>query len=157
MTEKEGLVGLRLIASDQPTAAPSPVVFAPSVELILIPCSGYAGYCVGLRPMAEKEGFEPPVPFQVQLISSQSHSATLPLLLKIGQESRLSGFWQASTDGQSHVPTRGTPRNGHCFLSCPEGTHSRNPYETTACGGHHLRAVALRLPLLLKIGQESRL
>ncbi len=30
--------------------------------------------------MAEKEGFEPPVPFPVQLISSQSHSATLPLL-----------------------------------------------------------------------------
>ena len=39
--------------------------------------------------MAEKEGFEPPVPFQVQLISSQSHSATLPLLLKVGQESRV--------------------------------------------------------------------
>ena len=84
MAEKEGLVRLGLIASDQPTAAPSPVAFAPSVEQVLIPCSGYAGYCVGLRPMAEKEGFEPPVPFQVQLISSQSHSATLPLLLKNG-------------------------------------------------------------------------
>lgn len=36
-------------------------------------------------PMAEKEGFEPPVPFPVQLISSQSHSATLPLLLYILQ------------------------------------------------------------------------
>ena len=51
--------------------------------------------------MAEKEGFEPPVPFQVQLISSQSHSATLPLLLKIGQQSLLGGLWQASTIGQS--------------------------------------------------------
>ena len=51
--------------------------------------------------MAEKEGFEPPVPFQVQLISSQSHSATLPLLLKVGQESRLRADWQVSTDGQS--------------------------------------------------------
>ena len=51
--------------------------------------------------MAEKEGFEPPVPFQVQLISSQSHSATLPLLLKVGQESRVYRFWQASTIGQS--------------------------------------------------------
>ena len=51
--------------------------------------------------MAEKEGFEPPVPFRVQLISSQSHSATLPLLLKVGQESRLGGLWQASTIGQS--------------------------------------------------------
>ena len=51
--------------------------------------------------MAEKEGFEPPVPFRVQLISSQSHSATLPLLLKIGQESRVLGLWQASTIGQS--------------------------------------------------------
>ena len=51
--------------------------------------------------MAEKEGFEPPVPFQVQLISSQSHSATLPLLLKVGQESRVWVLWQASTIGQS--------------------------------------------------------
>ena len=51
--------------------------------------------------MAEKEGFEPPAPFQVQLISSQSHSATLPLLLKVGQESRVRGLWQASTIGQS--------------------------------------------------------
>ena len=51
--------------------------------------------------MAEKEGFEPPVPFQVQLISSQSHSATLPLLLKVGQESRVCRFWQASTIVQS--------------------------------------------------------
>ena len=47
--------------------------------------------------MAEKEGFEPPVPFQVQLISSQSHSATLPLLPKVGQQSRLERLWQAST------------------------------------------------------------
>ena len=38
---------------------------------------------IWLRQMAEKEGFEPPVPFPVQLISSQSHSATLPLLLII--------------------------------------------------------------------------
>ena len=30
--------------------------------------------------MAEKEGFEPPVPLPAQLISSQSHSATLALL-----------------------------------------------------------------------------
>ena len=50
--------------------------------------------------MAEKEGFEPPVPFRVQLISSQSHSATLPLLLKSWQESRLGELWQASTIGQ---------------------------------------------------------
>ena len=32
--------------------------------------------------MAEKEGFEPPVPFLAHLISSQAHSATLSLLLK---------------------------------------------------------------------------
>ena len=51
--------------------------------------------------MAEKEGFEPPVPFQVQLISSQSHSTTLPLLLKVEQESLLGGLWQALTIGQS--------------------------------------------------------
>ena len=51
--------------------------------------------------MAEKEGFEPPVPFQVQLISSQSHSATLPLLLKVEQESLPGGLWQALTIGQS--------------------------------------------------------
>ena len=50
--------------------------------------------------MAEKEGFEPPVPFQVQLISSQSHSATLPLLQKSWQESRPGELWQASTIGQ---------------------------------------------------------
>ena len=42
--------------------------------------------------MAEKEGFEPPVPFQVQLISSQSHSATLPLLLKVGKKVVSVGF-----------------------------------------------------------------
>ena len=50
--------------------------------------------------MAEKEGFEPPVPFQVQLISSQSHSATLPLLQKSWQESRLGELWQAANIGQ---------------------------------------------------------
>ena len=47
--------------------------------------------------MAEKEGFEPPVPFQVQLISSQSHSATLPLL----QYYRETGYfllWQVCTE-----------------------------------------------------------
>ena len=31
--------------------------------------------------MAEKEGFEPPVELPLQLISSQSHSTTLALLL----------------------------------------------------------------------------
>lgn len=36
---------------------------------------------LGCAQMAEKEGFEPPVAFPRQLISSQSHSATLPLLL----------------------------------------------------------------------------
>ena len=29
--------------------------------------------------MAEEEGFEPPSPVRVNLISSQTHSATLPL------------------------------------------------------------------------------
>ena len=33
--------------------------------------------------MAEKEGFEPPVALPRQLISSQSHSTTLPLLLQL--------------------------------------------------------------------------
>ena|GEM_PF-141494 len=32
------------------------------------------------RALAEKEGFEPPVPLQVHLISSQAHSTTLALL-----------------------------------------------------------------------------
>jgi hypothetical protein len=41
------------------------------------------------RRMAEKEGFEPPVPLLVQLISSQSHSATLPLLLTKVEEEKL--------------------------------------------------------------------
>ena len=33
--------------------------------------------------MAEKEGFEPPVELPLQLISSQSHSTTLALLLEL--------------------------------------------------------------------------
>ncbi len=40
--------------------------------------------------VAEKEGFEPPVALPRQLISSQSHSATLPLLLKNEPEKRFS-------------------------------------------------------------------
>ena len=48
--------------------------------------------------MAEKEGFEPPVPFLAQLISSQSHSATLPLLLRIEIEKRFKSAWQALTE-----------------------------------------------------------
>ncbi len=32
--------------------------------------------------LAEKEGFEPPVPLPAQLISSQPHSASLALLLQ---------------------------------------------------------------------------
>ena len=48
--------------------------------------------------MAEKEGFEPPVPFPVQLISSQSHSATLPLLLtKVEEAKSIWPTWQALT------------------------------------------------------------
>ena len=38
------------------------------------------------------------------------------------------------------------PRNEHCFLNCPKGSRSRNP-----CGANHLRAIALRLPLLLRV------
>jgi hypothetical protein len=45
--------------------------------------SAVADVLIWLCQMAEKEGFEPPVPFLAQLISSQSHSATLPLLLKL--------------------------------------------------------------------------
>ncbi len=48
--------------------------------------------------MAEKEGFEPPVPFLAQLISSQSHSATLPLLLRSEIEKRFKSAWQALTE-----------------------------------------------------------
>ena len=47
--------------------------------------------------MAEKEGFEPPVPFQVQLISSQSHSATLPLL-QYSRETEYFLLWQVCTE-----------------------------------------------------------
>lgn len=48
--------------------------------------------------MAEKEGFEPPVPLLAQLISSQSHSATLPLLLtKVEEEKLIWLSWQALT------------------------------------------------------------
>ena len=51
------------------------------------------------RQMAEKEGFEPPVPFLAQLISSQSHSATLPLLpTKIEEEKLIFITWQALTE-----------------------------------------------------------
>ena len=51
--------------------------------------------------MAEKEGFEPPVPFPVQLISSQSHSATLPLLpTKIEEEKLIFITWQALTEAK---------------------------------------------------------
>ena len=42
-----------------------------------------------LLKLAEKEGFEPPEPFPAQLISSQSHSATLALLLKENEMKRL--------------------------------------------------------------------
>ncbi len=53
--------------------------------------------------MAEKEGFEPPVPLLVQLISSQSHSATLPLLLtKVVEEKLICLTWQALTGIQSN-------------------------------------------------------
>jgi RNA polymerase sigma factor (sigma-70 family) len=46
--------------------------------------------------MAEKEGFEPPVPLLAQLISSQSHSATLPLLLtKVEEQKSIWAAWQA--------------------------------------------------------------
>ena len=45
--------------------------------------SAVAEVLIWFCQMAEKEGFEPPVPFLAQLISSQSHSATLPLLLKL--------------------------------------------------------------------------
>ncbi len=81
MAEKEGLVcfanrcAITLRVPHLRYAASN-----PSFGLVLIPHSGCAGPCLGLRPMAEKEGFEPPVAFPRQLISSQSHSATLPLL-----------------------------------------------------------------------------
>ena len=45
--------------------------------------------------MAEREGFEPPVPLPAHLISSQAHSATLPSLhvpKKVEDEERV---WQA--------------------------------------------------------------
>jgi hypothetical protein len=60
--------------------APSPLPKVAPSNYVLIPAR-CASSTIGLRPMAEKEGFEPPVPFPAQLISSQSHSATLPLLL----------------------------------------------------------------------------
>ena len=53
----------------------------------------------------------------------------------------------ASTDYRSC--SRYAPQNGHCFLSYPEGIRLRNP-----CGVHNLRAIALRLPLLLKVDVE---
>ncbi len=48
--------------------------------------------------MAEKEGFEPPVPFPAQLISSQSHSATLALLLEFQKCCAGWTRWQARTE-----------------------------------------------------------
>ena len=52
--------------------------------------------------LAEKEGFEPPVPFLAHLISSQAHSATLSLLLrKAAEEIALSPKMQAF--GCNHV------------------------------------------------------
>lgn len=73
-------------------AAPRPAVAllhcAPSNPGVLIPPADYPKafeQLSGLEapilfPMAEKEGFEPPVRLPVQLISSQSHSTTLALL-----------------------------------------------------------------------------
>ena len=81
MAKKEGLVRPAPHRCAITCGAPSPL---RCVELRSNPCS-QASTLIWLRQMAEKEGFEPPVPFPVQLISSQSHSATLPLLLYILQ------------------------------------------------------------------------
>ncbi len=44
--------------------------------------------------MAEKEGFEPPVPLQVHLISSQAHSTTLALLREREDSKHKKEYWQ---------------------------------------------------------------
>lgn len=65
---------------DHPTVAPSPVALLLPSNCVRTP-TRCASDLIWLRQMAEKEGFEPPVALPRQLISSQSHSATLPLLL----------------------------------------------------------------------------
>ena len=75
--------------------------------------------------MAEKEGFEPPVELLPQLISSQSHSATLPLLLKIKKEKRLKSTWQALTEichmfrfaARPVLSSRCSSERPHCHFS----------------------------------------
>ncbi len=123
MAEKEGLtrcargfaLSLRLLH----------LRFAPS-NSVRIPAR-FASVLIWLRPMAEKEGFEPPVPFPVQLISSQSHSATLPLLHTKGcgrnyivrglQALTDSGTWCGMRRDRSS--RRAVPRNGH-FATSPQ-------------------------------------
>ena len=91
---------LRLIAKRSPSV--------PHLQLRLLLSSNKFSSLFRLRRMVSwaapnggEGGIRTPGTFRVQLISSQSHSATLPLLLKVGQESRLGGLWQASTIGQS--------------------------------------------------------
>ncbi len=45
------------------------------------------------RALAEKEGFEPPVPLQAHLISNQAHSATLALLRAREDRKPKRDFW----------------------------------------------------------------
>ena len=73
-----GIVGLRMANC----RAYSNEFMMPIPEVWLRQTVGVLIYSKDGEAMAEKEGFEPPVEFPPQLISSQSHSATLPLLLE---------------------------------------------------------------------------
>ena len=78
MAEKEGLVPYGIAA--RPPAASHLQSLRFFRRTSSHPPLASRVFAILLRKMAEKEGFEPPVEFPPQLISSQSHSATLPLL-----------------------------------------------------------------------------
>ena len=74
--------------------------------------------------MAEKEGFEPPVPFPAQLISSQSHSATLALLHPEDSGANWAAFKNQQYSGLSSWPlwaTVSVADQGSITPKIPEG------------------------------------
>ena len=143
MAEKERLVRLRLIAKRSPSV---PHLQSHS----LLPSNKFSSLFQLSRMVswAAPNGGEGGIRTPGTLSGTTDfesvtfgHSATSPKSW-IRKSSRKA---LASTDYRSY--RRYTPQNGHCFLNCPEGIRSKNP-----CGVHHLRAIALRLPLLLKVG-----
>ena len=124
MAEKEGLVSCaRKLATSNPGGShPS------SGEGIKKPYRRQTGF-FGFFEMAEKEGFEPPVPFPAHLISSQAHSATLSLLqmmkrkhyVAAGRDQDLifvnRGGLKGSQGGRSRVPGNGLNFNRALWFS----------------------------------------